>query len=174
MESRVVPAMGVTMDCSFCRSALVKDDFPTLGIPTMDRRIPISFSSCSLIPDKFNSSKMWSKRSPDIRPVSAETGWIGSMASSWNPWTCASDSRLSHLFTTMMAFFPDDRTNWARVRSDAVGSSLPSTMNRIRSASATAAWACFRTALLNTSISSGMYPPVSIKVRWWVTHSISP
>ena len=47
-ESRVVPGMGLTMTRSDCVSALMSDDLPTLGRPTMASFNGWSVASCWL------------------------------------------------------------------------------------------------------------------------------
>ena len=72
MASRVVPAMGVTMVRSFCKSPFVREDFPTLGMPTIAKRSPSSPSVSDGGSVRSNFFKIASNRSPVWRPFNAE------------------------------------------------------------------------------------------------------
>ena len=74
IESLVVPAIGVTIDLSFCNRVFVKDDFPTLGIPTIDN-LSCEVSDWLLTTlGIFSFSKIESKRSPIYLPLKADIG----------------------------------------------------------------------------------------------------
>ena len=62
MESRVVPAMSVTMLRSSPKRALVSDDLPTLGRPTMVMRG--KSSSTSALASSGRAARMASIMSP--------------------------------------------------------------------------------------------------------------
>ena len=99
------------MDCFFCSKALVSEDFPTFGIPTIAKRIPSSLSSFIFASFKFNCAKILSSKSPVSLPFNADTGIIGSIPNSKKPLICLLESRSSHLFTTIIDFLPDSLTN---------------------------------------------------------------
>ena len=69
IESRVVPATSETMACSFLIMLLSRDDFPTLGIPTIDIEKD-SFVSTAL--EESDSSNKISRTSPTPEPLRAE------------------------------------------------------------------------------------------------------
>ncbi len=74
IESRVVPAIGVTITRSSPSSRLSSDDLPTFGRPISASRVA---SSASALPVPGSRSTIRSSRSPVPRPWVADTG-IGS------------------------------------------------------------------------------------------------
>ena len=160
MESRVVPAMGVTMFRSSPSRALVSDDLPTFGLPTMAKRgSPASGSSAPL--SSGNCFTTSSRRSPVPLPV-AEEMHIGSprprRLNSYEPYIL---SPLSTLLQTSRTGLRLRRRMSAISWSKSVMPVSTSTIKRMRSLSSMAIITCLRISSSKISSELTVKPPVS-------------
>ncbi len=171
IESRVVPATGLTIVRSVPSSAFSSDDLPTFGRP----RIAIRGNSSALVPSPASPAwaVMRSSRSPVPRPWVAETA-IGSPSpselSSAARWTSAG---LSTLLATTTTGCDADRSSAATSASPGPSPAFASTTCRITSASAIASRAWCWTDRERESSAARSTPPVSIRVSGTPFHSVS-
>lgn len=171
--SRVVPAISETMVRSSLRMALMSDDLPAFGLPTMAifRPVLATCSSASAIFSARSAAIGWmtfsicSMRSWNPRPCSAETGSpapnpMREKSPSW-----ASCSTWSALLRSRMMGCLALRSLWASSVSMWLRPSRESTTKRMRSAVSMAMSASTVTWSRNPSSSLAPIPPVSMMVQ---------
>ena len=137
--SRVVPGTSCTIMRGSPRMALRIELLPTFGRPMMQKagmRSSAGSSSVSTGSGRFSTSR--SRKSPMLRPCSADTVATGPSPRPHSSCARISDSALSHLLATTMTGRCDRRRRSATSRSPAVAPAAASTTNRMMSASSMA------------------------------------